>query len=114
VALERLKYGRIPSLLKHYQSLIFISQNAGTVVPATLLPAEENIAGDTLPQVTVGGTLTMTFRQINADGAGPMTCQVSADGTDNFQTMQVTTNVPGNNGNSKVEDTDFVSLLLNP
>src|SRR5277367_5313958 len=52
----------------------------------------------------------MTYRQLNADGAGPITCQVSAEGTQYFDTMQVTVNVPGNNGRSSVADTNFVSL----
>jgi hypothetical protein len=39
--------------------------------------------------------------QINADGAGPMTCSVSTDATGNtFTAMTITTNVPGTNGRS--------------
>jgi hypothetical protein len=101
--------------LKHYQLLIFISQDYGNLIDlAALLPAAEQIAGETLPQVTPGGTVSMTFRQLNDDGAGPITCQVSADASGDFQDMEVTTNVPGDNGRSNVEDTNFVSALLNP
>jgi Egh16-like virulence factor len=111
-ALEQSEYGRIPSLLMCHQSLTFILQNSGNINDlATLLPTAENIAGDTLPQVTVGGTVTMTYRQLNDDGAGPITCRVSADATECFAAMEVTTNVPGDNGRSNVQDTNFVSLL---
>jgi hypothetical protein len=34
-----------------------------------------DITGDDLPQVSQGGQLTMTVHQVNADGAGPFTCQ---------------------------------------
>ena len=51
----------------------------------------------------------MTYRQLNADGAGPITCQVSAEGTECFDTMQLTVNVPGKNGRSSVADINFVS-----
>jgi Egh16-like virulence factor len=89
-----------------------MSQKTGTIKDlAALLPAAENVAGDTLPQVTAGGALTMTYRQLNADGAGPVTCQVSANAADGFQSMQVTTNVPGDNGRSNVVNTNFVSIL---
>src|SRR5271170_6978119 len=102
MALERLAYGRIPPLPRRYQSLKWLSQKSGNIDLAKLLPAAQQVAGDTLPQVTVGGTVTMTYRQLNADGAGPITCQVSAEGTQCFNTMQVTMNVPGNNGRSSV------------
>lgn len=63
--------------------------------------------GDSLPQVTPGGELTMTLHQVNADGAGPYTCMINGDGTaQSWQNIQVTQNVPGNqrgrnNGGSK-------------
>lgn len=37
--------------------------------------------GDQLPQVTPGGEVSMTLHQVNADGAGPYTCDINADGT---------------------------------
>lgn len=50
----------------------------------------------------------MTFHQINGDGAGPITCSVSADGTGaKFSAMKVTTNVPGTNGRSNAANKDF-------
>jgi hypothetical protein len=69
--------------------------------------------GATLPQVSVSGQVKMTVHQVNADGAGPFTCSVdpTAQGT-SFQTMQVTTNVAGNNGVSNAANADFVSLFV--
>jgi len=50
----------------------------------------------------------MTFHQINADGAGPVTCSVSADATGKtFTAMTVTTNVPGTNGRSNAANANF-------
>jgi hypothetical protein len=34
-----------------------------------------DITGDELPQVSQGGQLSMTVHQVNADGAGPYTCE---------------------------------------
>jgi len=52
-----------------------------------------------LPTTADDGTLTMTFHQVNQDGAGPLTAMVDATsgGTDPaaFKTAQVTQNVPG-------------------
>lgn len=57
------------------------------------------IAGNTLPQVSTGGTVTMNLHQINGDGAGPMKCSVDATASgENFKDMTINTNVPGNNG----------------
>ncbi|KAJ9500497.1 hypothetical protein H2202_004292 [Exophiala xenobiotica] len=37
--------------------------------------------GGVLPQVSPGGEVQMTLHQVNADGAGPYTCMINADGT---------------------------------
>ncbi len=37
--------------------------------------------GDSLPQVTPGGSVQMTLHQVNGDGAGPFSCEINADGT---------------------------------
>ncbi|TDZ24826.1 hypothetical protein C8034_v012438 [Colletotrichum sidae] len=56
-------------------------------------------ASQGMPTCADDGTISMTFRQINQDGAGPLTADV--DGTsggtraDAFQSAQVTTDVPG-------------------
>lgn len=56
-------------------------------------------ASSGLPTTADDGTLTMTFHQVNQDGAGPLTAAVdgTSGGTDPaaFKTAQVTTNVPG-------------------
>ncbi|KAJ6592333.1 hypothetical protein B0H19DRAFT_890137, partial [Mycena capillaripes] len=60
-----------------------------------------------LPTAAADGSVTMTLHQINGDGAGPYTCDVSGDGGNTFQAATVTTQVPGNNGRSKAKATDF-------
>lgn len=65
--------------------------------------------GDSLPQVTAGGQVQMTLHQVNADGAGPYTCMINADGTaQTWNNIQVTQNVPGRNSrNAAGAATDF-------
>ncbi|CZR61245.1 uncharacterized protein PAC_11141 [Phialocephala subalpina] len=81
----------------------------GAVVPATLLATQLKITGSTIPQVSsASGVVTMTLHQINADGAGPMTCSVSADASGKaFAAMTIMTNVPGTNGKSTAANADF-------
>ncbi|MCJ1281129.1 hypothetical protein MMC26_000447 [Xylographa opegraphella] len=87
--------------------------NIGNI--ASILAASEKIAGSTLPQVTTGGMLTMTYRQLNDDGAGPVKCQVSANGsTTGFVAMTVTTQVPGTAGQADVSNTDFPLVAQMP
>jgi hypothetical protein len=56
-------------------------------------------ASSGLPTTADDGTVTMTFHQVNQDGAGPLTAQIDATsgGTDPaaFKDAQVTQNVPG-------------------
>ncbi|KAH7385974.1 hypothetical protein BKA66DRAFT_569291 [Pyrenochaeta sp. MPI-SDFR-AT-0127] len=56
-------------------------------------------ASSGLPTTSDDGTVTMTFHQVNQDGAGPLTAQIDATsgGTDPaaFQDAQVTQDVPG-------------------
>ncbi|CAO2651881.1 Nn.00g001640.m01.CDS01 [Neocucurbitaria sp. VM-36] len=56
-------------------------------------------ASSGLPTTSDDGSITMTFHQVNQDGAGPLTAQIDATsgGTDPaaFQDAQVTQNVPG-------------------
>jgi hypothetical protein len=66
-----------------------------------------------LPTTADDGTITMTFHQVNQDGAGPLTAQIDATsgGTDPsaFKDAQVTQNVPGIGigGLSAAQTTDF-------
>ncbi|KAK1960745.1 cell surface protein [Colletotrichum sublineola] len=70
-------------------------------------------ASDGMPTCADDGTITMTFRQINQDGAGPLTADV--DGTSGgtkesaMQKAKVTTDVPGLGvqGLSLATNTDF-------
>lgn len=56
-------------------------------------------AASGLPTTSADGTVTMTFHQVNQDGAGPLTAMIDATsgGTDPaaFQKATVTQNVPG-------------------
>jgi hypothetical protein len=56
-------------------------------------------ASSGLPTTSDDGTITMNFRQVNQDGAGPLTAQIDATsgGTDPaaFQDAKVTQDVPG-------------------
>ncbi|KAF7351991.1 GEgh 16 [Mycena venus] len=60
-----------------------------------------------LPTAAADGSVTMTLHQINGDGAGPYTCDVSGDGGNTFQAATVTQQVPGKNGRSQAKATDF-------
>lgn len=54
--------------------------------------------GDSLPQVTAGGEISMTIHQVNSDGAGPYKCMINADASGaTWEPIQVTKDVPGNN-----------------
>lgn len=70
-------------------------------------------ASSGMPTTADDGTITMTFHQVNQDGAGPLTAQVDATsgGTDPaaFKDAQVMTNVPGIGfgGLSAAQTTDF-------
>jgi len=60
-----------------------------------------------LPTAGADGSVTMTLHQVNQDGAGPYTCDVSGDGGNTFQAATVTQQVPGKFGLSLAAATDF-------
>ncbi|KAJ6550207.1 hypothetical protein B0H19DRAFT_952140 [Mycena capillaripes] len=60
-----------------------------------------------LPTAAADGSVTMTLHQVNQDGAGPFTCDVSGDGGNTFQAAKVTQQVPGKFGLSLATATDF-------
>ncbi|KAI1497728.1 hypothetical protein F5X99DRAFT_355674 [Biscogniauxia marginata] len=89
--------------------------------------AETNVAATAgsgatsgLPTCADDGSITMTFRQINQDGAGPL--EAAVDGTsggtdpDAFQTAEVTQDVPGVGfgGLSLATNTDFPVTVAMP
>ena len=50
----------------------------------------------------------MTVHQVNGDGAGPYECMIDATGQGtNWQPIEVTQQVPGNNGRSNARATDI-------
>ncbi|GAB1524226.1 hypothetical protein RhiXN_09689 [Rhizoctonia solani] len=55
----------------------------------------EAAASNGIPSATASGEIQMTLHQVNQDGAGPYTCDISADGGNTFQAAKVTKNVPG-------------------
>jgi hypothetical protein len=64
--------------------------------------------GGMLPQISAGGSIMMTLHQVNGDGAGPYACSINTDATgQNWQTIQVTQQVPGNNGRSQAKAQDI-------
>ncbi|KAI0905979.1 hypothetical protein F4823DRAFT_110042 [Ustulina deusta] len=72
--------------------------------------------GDQLPQISQGGELKMTLHQVNADGGGPYTCQINADGTAQaWEDITVTTTPPGENSrNREGAATDFPLVAAIP
>ncbi|KAJ7275214.1 hypothetical protein B0H12DRAFT_245881 [Mycena haematopus] len=60
-----------------------------------------------LPTAGADGSVTMTLHQVNQDGAGPYTCDVSTDGGNTFTAATVTQQVPGVLGLSLAKATDF-------
>ncbi|KAB5536555.1 hypothetical protein GE09DRAFT_331126 [Coniochaeta sp. 2T2.1] len=84
----------------------FGSTQKGAINPAAQLAAAQQIAGsNTLPQVE--GQITLTLHQINADGAGPMSCSIDTAAAGTFEGTTVATDVPGKNGRSNAADQDF-------
>ena len=68
-----------------------------------------------LPSAAADGTVTMTLHQVNQDGGGPYTCDVSANGTgDDFQEATVTQNVPGIRGFSLTTAEDIPLVMQMP
>ncbi|KAG8737287.1 hypothetical protein FRC10_008377 [Ceratobasidium sp. 414] len=55
----------------------------------------EAAASAGIPAATSSGEIQMTLHQVNQDGAGPYTCDISADGGNTFQAATVNKNVPG-------------------
>lgn len=61
-----------------------------------------------LATADANGVISMTLFQVNADGAGPYSCKVSADASGkNFKAMEVVTQVPGTKGKSGAANKSF-------
>jgi hypothetical protein len=66
------------------------------------------LSGNTLPQVSPGGSVSGTLHIVTSDGAGPYKALVDTTGTGDFSNameMEVVTQVPGKNGNIKKNKT---------
>ncbi|KAK1634251.1 hypothetical protein BDP81DRAFT_324910 [Colletotrichum phormii] len=72
---------------------------------------ENALAANQVTQVKAGGEVTVTIHQVNADGAGPFSCDLdqtsnSLGGTGQIP-LEVTNNVPGANGFSQAKAQQF-------
>ncbi|KAI1152305.1 hypothetical protein F4825DRAFT_461943 [Nemania diffusa] len=78
---------------------------------------ENALAAGTVTQVKAGSTVDVTIHQVNADGAGPYTCDVIAQGNNGvitFPNVTVADNVPGVNGFSQAKEEDFTIKVTMP
>ncbi|KAI0468567.1 hypothetical protein F4859DRAFT_207607 [Xylaria cf. heliscus] len=78
---------------------------------------ENALAANAVTQVKAGSTVEVTIHQVNADGAGPYTCDVIAQGNNGvitFPNVDVQDNVPGVNGFSQAKEEDFVIRVTMP
>ncbi|POS69307.1 hypothetical protein DHEL01_v212299 [Diaporthe helianthi] len=79
---------------------------------------ENALAANAVTQVSPGGEITVTIHQVNADGAGPYTCDMDPTGNSLGATgqipLEVTNNVPGANGFSQAKTVDFNMTVKMP
>ncbi|KAH8156253.1 hypothetical protein CIB48_g11997 [Xylaria polymorpha] len=76
---------------------------------------ENALAANAVTQVKAGSTVDVTI--LNADGAGPYTCDVIAQGNNGvitFPNVDVQDNVPGVNGFSQAKEEDFTIKVTMP
>ncbi|PMD46264.1 hypothetical protein L207DRAFT_577133 [Hyaloscypha variabilis F] len=77
---------------------------------------ENALAAGAVTQVKAGTLMTVTIHQVNADGAGPYSCDL--DQTSNAgiisQNLTVTNNIPGVNGLSQAKTQDFNITVAMP
>jgi len=66
------------------------------------------LSGNTLPQITAGGSLSGTLHIVTSDGAGPYKAMINTNGkADSWTALEVVTQVPGKNGNIKKKGKRF-------
>lgn len=71
------------------------------------------LSGDTLPQVSPGGSLSGTLHIVTSDGAGPYKAMINTDGTaESWTAIDVVQQVPGRNGNIRKEEKRFWARTL--
>ncbi|KAJ9313330.1 hypothetical protein C8Q69DRAFT_61295 [Paecilomyces variotii] len=79
---------------------------------------EKELAANRVTSVQKGSTLAVTIHQVNADGAGPYTCDMdptsNSFSTNEFIKLQVSNNVPGKNGLSQAKFQNFTMNVQLP
>jgi len=77
---------------------------------------ENAIAAGAVTQVQSGTQMLVTIHQVNADGAGPYSCDLVEAGNNGLITQNLTVedNVPGVNGFSQAKTQDFVIKVNMP
>ncbi|KAI5855115.1 hypothetical protein GGS23DRAFT_618956 [Durotheca rogersii] len=77
---------------------------------------ENALAGGAVTQVKRGSQVKVTIHQVNADGAGPYTCDLVEAGNNGVitQNLTVENNVPGVNGFSQAKTEQFEILVTMP
>ncbi|KAF4546409.1 Gas1-like protein [Lasiodiplodia theobromae] len=69
---------------------------------------ENELAANRMTQVSKGSSVAVTIHQVNADGAGPYECDLDeSSNAGTFQKLEVSNNVPGENGLSDAKFKDF-------
>jgi len=82
--------------------------NGKTQTPINEASALSKAVKAGLPTAAADGTISMTLFQVNADGAGPYNCEVSADASGkSFVAMKTINDVPGTKGKSNAKNTAF-------
>ncbi|TVY36110.1 hypothetical protein LSUB1_G005152 [Lachnellula subtilissima] len=77
---------------------------------------ENALAANAVTSVKKGTSMTVTIHQVNADGAGPYSCDLDQTSNSGLisQNLSVTNNVPGVNGLSQAKTTDFNITVAMP
>lgn len=77
---------------------------------------EAALASGAITKVKAGSLVTVTLHQVNADGAGPYSCDIDETGNAGIisQNLTVTNNVPGVNGLSQAKTTNFNITVAMP
>ncbi|KAI0473553.1 hypothetical protein GGR56DRAFT_536969 [Xylariaceae sp. FL0804] len=77
---------------------------------------ESAINNNAVTQVKAGQAMTLTIHQVNADGAGPYTCDLLTGANNDVvsQTLDVANDVPGANGLSQVKEQAFKVQVTMP
>jgi len=73
------------------------------------------LSGDTLPQVSSGGSVNGTYHIVTSDGAGPIEALIDETATGKWSTAKtatVTTQVPGTNGNVAKRENGLVGRMF--